>query len=479
MWIHALAQSYGVNIFENGKIAYANANHGIFDHLIKALFVRVFPALEPQYILRSFVLLFPVISLLATFAQTRKVLPSFAAVVSSICLSSAMLIIVHDIGHWNASIGRSDPTAFTLLVLAYLCYSTCEAGRLARTARHASYLAIALVWSTNWRIFPVALAIPIVMEQRRDTLRVGELIRIYLLIAGYTLATCTFFIAVWFHADISLYYRYFFGFFSAKSPWPPCSAPFSTMIQYVRTPAFALIIVFSVGPMLVELWKSFATKFSNLPRVLAALAVLGSLVVSIAAFKMNFMAAGYWYLCPQVIILLIYYNTRYKPNPGVAAMVLVGSLAVLSRSNNVPLARWQYDRLGESRSDARKYTDTLVLLDRTFGIYSEEAHLFKRSGPLPPIDMGDVVEAFAKVDYYGVRFTSVFNEQKSKIVSHAPMLVFVGGCASSAVKQLAEDGEYCLLLKSPTIQIGGGLYVRTDHIQDVQRFLATHSTNTF
>ena len=86
--------------------------------------------------------------------------------------------------------------------------------------------------------------IPIIMEQRHDALRIRELIRIYLLIIGYTLATCAFFIVVWFHSDASMYYRYFFGFFSAKSPLPPCSAPFQTMIHYVRTPAAIAFLIF-------------------------------------------------------------------------------------------------------------------------------------------------------------------------------------------------------------------------------------------
>jgi dihydrofolate reductase len=92
--------------------------------------------------------------------------------------------------------------------------------------------------------------------------------------------------------------------------------------------------------------------------------------------------------------------------------------------------------------------------------------------------MGDVAEAFAKVNYYGPRFTSVFLEQRSRLMAHEPVLVFVGSCASSAVKQLAENEEYCLWRKSPTLWIGGGVYVRKDHIEDVQRFLMSHAANS-
>ena len=477
IWLHALAQSYGINIFENDKIAYANANHGIFDHIIKAVFARAFRFLEPQYILRVFVVLFQMISFLSIFVHSRRNLSAIAALISSICLSCAMLIAVHDIGHWNTCIGRSDSTAFTLLVIAYLCYPTQASIDRTGLLRHLSYLAIALVLSTNWKVYPVALMIPIIMEQRHDALRIRELIRIYLLIAGYTLATCALFIAVWFHADASMYYRYFFGFFGAKSPLPPSSAPFQAMIHYVRTPAIAFLILLSVVPAFIEAWKHFFKHSGNWPRTLAAIAIFISLLILILAFKMNFWAGGYWYLCPQAIILVIYYNTRYKIGPALASVILVLSLCILSQSDNLPLMRWYYSRLGETLPAARKYAEELVLLDRAFGVYSEEAHLFKRTRALAPIDMGDVAETFAKANYYGPRFTAVFSEQRSRITSHEPVLVFVGPCASSAVKQLAEDEEYYLWRKSPTLAIGGGVYVRKDHIEDVQRFLMGHAAN--
>lgn len=477
MWLHALAQSFGTNIFTDDKIAYANANHGIFDHLIKAAFARAFPLWEPQYILRVFVLLFPAISLLAIFVHRQRNSPAPAALISALCLCCAMLIAVHDIGHWNTCIGRSDSTAFTLLAIAYLCYSTQAFTFPAMLLRHVSYLAIALVLSTNWKIYPVALMIPIIMEQRHDALRIRELIRIYLLILGYTAATCALFIVGWFHADAALYFHYFFGFFSAKSPMPPASAPFQLMIHYVRTPAIAFLILLSVVPAFIEASKHFIKQSGNWPRTLAAFASCMSLLILILAFKMNFHAGGYWYLCPQVIVLVVYYNTRYKIGPGLASVILVVSLGILSRSDNLPLVRWYYTNLGETLPAAREYAEELILLDQAFGVYSEEAHLFKRSQPLPPIDMGDVAEAFAKVNYYGPRFTSVFLEQRSRLMAHEPVLVFVGSCGSSAVKQFAENEEYCLWRKSPTLWIGGGVYVRKDHIEDVQRFLMSHAAN--
>ena len=476
-WLHALAQSYGVNIFEDRQIAYANVGHGIFDHIIKGVFAHGFRFIEPQYILRSFVLLFPAISALAIFAQSRKSQPAIAALISSICLCCAMLVFVEDIGHWFICVGRSDATALTLLVIACLCCSTDASSWQGRLLKHISCLAIALVLSTNWRVYPVALVIPLIVEQRQRTLQIGVLIRSYLLIFGYTLATCVFFIVGWFHGNASLYYRFFFGFFGAKSPWPANPAPFQTIVHYVRTPAIAFLILLSVLPALIEAWRHFIRHSGNWPRTLAAAAIFMGLFVSILALKMNFLAGGYYYLCPQVVVLVIYYNSRYKIGPGLASVILVLSLCILSQSDNLYLMRWYYRQLGETLPAARSYANKLVLLDQAFGVSSEEAFLFKRSRPLPPVDMGDVAEAFAKTDYVGPRFTAVFSEQRAKIISHEPVLVFVGACASTAFKQLAENEEYCLLLKSPTIAIGGGVYVRVDHLEDVQRFLMTHDAH--
>jgi len=477
LWLHALAQSHGINIFANAKIAYANANHGIFDHIIKAAFARAFPFLEPQYILRVFVLLFPAISFLSIFVHSRRNLPANTALLSALCLSCAMVITVHDIGHWLTCIGRSDATAFTLLALAYLCYSTDVSTRRARLLRHGSYLAIALVLSTNWKTYPLALMLPIIMEQYHDALRIRELIRIYLLILGYTAATCALFIMLWFHGDAAMYYRFFFGFFGAQSPLPPISASFQTMIHYARTPAVAVLLLLSVLPTLLEAWRHLKHS-GNWPRTWAAIATFMCFLVVVLAFKMNFSGGGFWYLSPQAIVLVVYYNTRYKIGPALAAVVLVLTLGVLSWSGNLPLMRWYYTNLGESLPAARKYTEELILLDHAFGVYSEEAFLFKRSRPLPPIDMGDVVEMFANANYYGPRFTAVYLAQESKVTAHEPVLVFVGPCASSAVKQLAENEEYCLWLKSPTLAIGGNVYVRKDHIEDMQRFLLSHATNS-
>ena len=478
MWLHALAQSYGINIFTDDKLAYVNANHGIFDHIIKGAFVRGFRFMEPQYILRSFVFIFPAISFLAIFVQSRRNLPATAALLNSLCLSAAMLVAMHDIGHWNTCIGRSDSTAFTLMAIAYLCYVKPAFTFPARLLQHFSYLAIALVLSTNWRIYPVALMIPLMMEQRHDALQIRELIRIYLLIIGYSLIACAFFIVVWFHADASLYYRSFFGFFGTKSPWPANPAPFQTVIHYVRTPAIAFLILFSVVPAFIETWKHFSKHSGNWPRTLAAIAILVSLLVSILALKMNFNAGGYWYLCPQVIALVVYYNTRYKIGPMLAAAILLLGLCILSRSDNLPLMRWYNQNLSETLPAARKYAEELVLLDGAFGVYSEEAFLFKHSTPLPPVDMGDAAEVFANTNFFGPRITAVFSEQRSKIIAHEPVLVFVGFCASSAFKQLAENEEYCLLLKSPSPGLGGNVYVRIDHIEEVQRFLMGHADNS-
>ena len=470
-WLHALAQSRGVNIFENDKVAYVMAVHGIVDHLIKAALLSVFRSWEPQYILRFFVLIFPVVSFFSIFVQSRRRLPAISAVLSALCLNGAMLVALHDIGHWATCIGRSDSTAFTLLAIAYLCYAPHRSSDLAKVSQHISSLAIALVLSTNWKWYPIALMIPIIMEQRHDALRIRELIRIYLPIIGYTVATCALFAAVWFHADVSFYFRYFFGLFFGKSPYAASGAPFQTIIHYVRTPAMAFLLLFSILPAFIEGWRHFVRHSGNWPKTLAAIALGVSLFISIAALKMNFSAGGYWYLCPQVIVLVIYYNTRYQIGPGLALAILALSLCVLARSDNLPLMRWYYAQLGETLPTARKYTDELVLLDQAFGVYSEEAHLFKRSSPLPPIDMGDGSENLAKVNYFGPRYTAIFEAQRSKVIAHQPVLLFVGACPSSAFKALSMNEEYCLLLISPAPAIGGGVYVRIDHLEDVQRIL--------
>ncbi|MBX3736369.1 MAG: hypothetical protein KF715_06770 [Candidatus Didemnitutus sp.] len=474
-WLHALAGSFGVNIFTDPHLAYANANHGIFDPLIKSVFVRALPSVEPQYILRSFVLLFPVVSLLASFVHSRRKLPLGPAVVAALGLSAAMLILLHDIGHWNTCIGRSDSTALTLLAVAFLGYAAPGDTTLSRVSRHGACLAIALVFSTNWRIYPVALVIPLLVEQSRDALRLRDLVRLYLVIAAYTIGTCAVFAAVWFHGDLAQYYRYFFGFFGTKSPWAAASSPFATMIHYVRTPAFAAIIVLSILPVLFESGKWLLARSGSLPRTLAALALALSLGASIAAFKMNFQGAGYWYLSPQAFVLLVYYQSRFTLGPGAASALLIGCLGMLWRSDNLPLMRWQYAQLAETLPAARRYTAELVLLDREFGICSEEAHLFKRTRNLPPVDMGDVAEAFANANYFGPRFTAVFAQQRARIVAREPVLVFVGGCGSSALKQLAQSEEYCLFRTSPTLWIGGAVYVRLDHLEEVQRFLVAHA----
>lgn len=470
-WLHALAQSYGINIFENDKIAYVMAVHGIFDHLVKAALLDVFRSWEPQYILRFFVLIFPVFSFFSIYVQSRRSLPAIPALISSLCLNGAMLVALHDIGHWNTCVGRSDSTAFTLLAIAYLCYATHRSTCLAKVFQHISSLAIALVLSTNWKWYPIALMIPIIMEQRHDALRIRELIRIYLLIIGYTVVTCALFAVVWFHADVSFYFRYFFGLFFGKSPYAASGATFQTIIHYVRTPAIAFLILLSVLPAFIELWRHFVKHSGNWPKTLAAIAVLVSILISILALKMNFMAGGYWYLCPQAILLVVYYNTRYKLGPGSAVVILALSLCILWRSDNLPLMRWYYAQLGETLPAARKYAQELILLDHAFGIYSEEAHLFRRSKNLPPIDMGDGSEILANVNYFGPRFTSIFEGQRSKVIAHQPVLLFVGACPSSAFKALSMNEEYCLLLASPAPAIGGGVYVRIDHMEDVQRIL--------
>jgi len=364
---------------------------------------------------------------------------------------------------------------------AYISFRTLPTSTIDFLLQQLSLILIALVFNTNWRAYPIAFMIPIVALQQDERATIRTISLLYIQIIVYTiLITCTF-IAIWFDFSITKYTHYFFGFFSASSPWSAITSTsfLHVLFHSIKTPSIIAVFVLSIYPAFHEIFiQDTATRpVAGLQAAAAPVAIFLSLLTSLFALKLNFSAGGLWYLCPQVILVTIYYNCRFSINLAGAVAIFACAVFLVRLSPNTTGMRYYYNTLDASRLAASDYARLLQDLDVRYGVFSEEEHLFRRTARLPLIDMGDTVEVFANANYFGTQFTNTYLHYVDEISSHTPVVVFKGNCSTSNLRRLIDSGDYIFLLASPPPLNAGAIYVRKDNLSNVRTILKARGIN--
>lgn len=450
VWLHVLAEQAGVSIYDHARVAFVNQNHGPLDPLLKQAISAALPFLSPAMVTRFFVLLLPVALWLAFWLGAR-LRPAVALVWAG---GLHMMLLGAQPPHFL--IGRSDPTALTLLAAMIAC------GASARSrGRHAATGALgALVVLTNWRYFPgvgaVALgfaaeSVMLSAEERRSrvALATGGALTL-----GF-LVPLALVLVFQFHGNIDQCYRHFVGFFTKASGWgtsdggplllsgegpaaPTGWALFALFLgKLIR--GYYWLIHLHIGA-LVGLWLGLSFPTERAPRLVQVRMLLPLIfllwLATSAGYLKNRGGGGLYYFAPFWLVLAVHLaravdwaRVPWRPARWVWTSFVIVGLPWLG------VAR-QSAVLASSAEQAHAFV--AGSRERAGGspIYSEDLHLHRDRYRGEVIDMGDTVHVISRSRYLGDEFTATAERAFAELERNPPPFVVTGGYGSPPLRAL-------------------------------------------
>ncbi|HWA27686.1 MAG TPA: hypothetical protein VG734_18665 [Lacunisphaera sp.] len=451
-WLYVLAGRAGISIYDHGQVAFLNMNHGPLDPLLKHLLATVLPFLSAAMVTRFFVLLLPLGLWLALVRACRQ--RKGAALLWGLGLYLFLLGLQPP----NFLVGRSDPTAlFLLALLLWTAGSSLHevTGSPRRRLLGAGLTGLigALVLLTNWRFAPAVGAVigAFALERLLAAAPGARWPAFGLHVAGIVAVGGATFLAILlmvFHGDWTLYYRHFFGFFSADSGWgalrtgdfqllPPALVGAHWPIHLLALGCAALGVAFpsAQAPRRVQLW--------------AWLPLLGLLwLTCCAAYFLNRSGGGLWYF-GAFYVLLAFHLARavgwdQPALRGLRELVLLALFCALPWR-----ATWQQaEQLTDSFAPAQAFLHATRELAGGARIHSEDYYFFKDRYEGEVIDMGDVLFKVSATGYYGPELTATTQRYFARLRSEPPRFVISGGSISPVLAELLAQ-RYRPVLRIP------------------------------
>ncbi len=408
VWLHALTLKSGINILDHEKLAYANMNHGPLDSWIKCAIATVAPFLPSQTIIRLPVLLLLLTSVCVARIMLRGQVQSAwpAALISG---SLFFLLWLSPNGVFGL-VGRTDATCLWLMMLGglFLFYAIENAARRLMWSALSGIAGMAAILTCSRYIPGVACmaALGALVLGTRERLSFSAWLQ---LVGTVHLAMAALFLIVFIaaaHADASLYYKHFIGFFRAGSGWldvgPPSWNIFFAELTGLPWLSLAGILVLNIG-IVVMLFRFIVNAESrrHWPMVLGAPILSLLWFVYFYAFRSNFAGGGLWYFAPFFLVvfwlLLLTQKSWSRRNPIlIRALIFAGALAMI----NFPLIGRGLAQMVQQWPEASSGKDIATRLDTGYSVLSENSFLYKQrySGEL--IDMGDVVPQVARSGFF-------------------------------------------------------------------------------
>ncbi|HVZ74907.1 MAG TPA: hypothetical protein VHJ20_21140 [Polyangia bacterium] len=472
-WMLVLAKRAGVDIYDTSRSAFVNMNHGPMDPLLKGWIAEHAPWLPGHTVVRIFVFLMPFFFLGAAYHVGRR------SWTEALLAAGAFYLLLADITNMTV-VGRSDATFFCALAVGLSLTHALLVNRhqnwtnLRYVALQVAFGACgAVMFLTVWRIFPtigVMVLLTFAKQVTESSYRFWRtaISALVLYTAGFALVWIPVFVLE-LHADFSLYYQRFFGFFTHESGWGtfPC-AQFRLFPIEMYEPRVGLALL--LGGLVV-------TAFYRLRRERAQLVVwLLMLPTGWAVYAYAFYAngGGVHYFCPFVPItwFLIVHALRRRGQWRPVAQVVVAGLFVW-------VYPWKplFTRGEQLRALAAESRTFLKQVDERVGsqpVLGENSHLYKRWYRAEVIDSGDAVDAINGRKYYGEVFSRTYHQYLDDLVAHPPKFVMsaalnaadVASAATPRLTQLLRE-RYRLAIAGPSTFIANGsggtnLYERKD-----------------
>jgi hypothetical protein len=474
VWLAVLALRAGINIYDQSQVVFVNLNHGPFDPLLKSAIATSFPFLESWQVTRFPVLILPYLFLTLAWRMIRKsAVESFLRVVFLGSMGYLFLVVS---AKEFLFVGRSDSTVAVLLLIL-LCISTSPfTQRKWVTALRGflSGLLATLVILTNWRTGPTAVAILLFTfwHLRSDKEASRRLLGVYAgCCAIASLITSGLMLYHVSKLNLSIYYKYFFGFYSNAAGWSAgesfnglAMAFFLSLFDPTASPGSLKggPLVLALFVCALVLWKRGA--ISNENRAWLFLAFC-SFSFCALAYYLNYWGGGSWYFIPFLIILWCFLCSNClsisQARLNLLGIVLLGLLCVNFRTALAPTIS-RASRIQEARALMARVRS----LQETSSIVSEDTFFFRTRYRGELIDMGDTASVFAKSAYFGHDFRQTVQRHFAEVQSNPPDYIITGFTESPELRALIKE-KYTLIADGPAnfTANGGGeskLYMRKD-----------------
>jgi len=469
VWLAVLALKAGINIYDQSQVVFVNLNHGPFDPLLKTAIAILFPFLESWQVIRLPVFILPFLFFILAWKMIGKLaVGSFLHVLFFGSVGYLFLVIS---AKEFLFVGRSDSTvAVLLLILLYISISS-SAKTIFVTALYGFLAGLlgTLVTLTNWRTGPTAIAILLFTfwQLRTDKQASHRLMGVYIgACATASVITSGLMLYHVSNLNLSVYYQYFFGFYSKAAGWSIDASYGGSPIRFLLSLFNPIAAASKGGPLLLTLtaYALIPGKGESVNKGWLLLSTFSFLFCAIA-YYMNYWGGGQWYFIPFLIILWFFFCANF-PRITLSKLTLLGFCILVLICLNVKTVVIPTLKRVVTMEQAHEFMATVRALQKTNSVLSEDTFLFRTSYQGELIDMGDTVSVFAKSDYFGEDFKQTVKRHFEQVRSNPPDYLITGFTESPELRMLIEE-RYILLADGPANLTANGhreskLFIRKD-----------------
>ena len=245
-----------------------------------------------------------------------------------------------------------------------------------------------------------------------------------------------------FDFDLPLYYKHFFGTYTAASGHGHRTYAHASPIWFfgsLLNPT-ANLDNLKGGPVLwaLALYLLVPGKSSAENR---AWFLLGAFVfmTCTAAYFFNYYGGGQWYYIPFVIVLWFFLCSNYR-SMSISRRAAVGVLAAALLCVNASTVVMPSLQRVASFASAANFMGELRSLQTKHRIVSEDTFFFRTTYHGELIDMGDMVSRIrSRGDYYGDEFNQTVDRHFEQIKKDPPDYIVTGFTASPELRRLSEE----------------------------------------
>ncbi len=441
VWLHVLAQRAGISIYDHAQVAFVNQNHGPLDPLLKHWLATLLPFLPPAMVTRSFVVALP----LGLWLALKRAMPDTPTAALAWAFGLQLFLLGLQPPHFL--LGRSDPTALFFFALMLWSAAAPENETSASTGkfrwlRHAVTGTLgALSLLANWRNFPAVGAVLVgfgveAIAAAPSTRRLSVVGSLASALAVGLLAPIAVIVAFQFRGDLDLYWRHFFGFFSAASGWGSTRAEIFSLVPSALVASHWLLHLGALAA--IALGLTYPT--TRVPRAMQAWVWLPLLALlwltGSVAYYLNHGGGGLHYFA-AFYVLLAFHLARTIDWPRIARPSVRFALPAALVIGLPWTTTWQQClTLARSSESAHAFLQACREQAAGAAIYSEDYQLFKDRYRGERIDMGDEVFSVSRARYFGPAFTTTAEEAFATLEKNPPPFVLTGGCGSPALQAL-------------------------------------------
>jgi hypothetical protein len=446
----------------------------------------LFPFLESWQVARISVLLLPYAFLLVAWKSLFK---QSKSLLDALYLGSIGYLFLVVTAKEFIFVGRSDATAALLLLpLIYFSFALTPTTVGSNAVIGGLWGAFGMsVILTNWRMLPIVSGLflfTLWMLRFKHLLKLRN-IASYIAGCACSMAVILAFVLYYsFDFDLPLYYKHFFGTYTAASGHGHRTYAHASPIWFfgsLLNPT-ANLDNLKGGPVLwaLALYLLVPGKLSAENRAWLLLGVV-VFTACTAAYFFNYYGGGQWYYVPFVVILWFFICANYW-SMSTLRQAGVGVLAaVLLCVNAGTVVKPSMQRVA-SFTGAANFMGEVRSLQAGHSILSEDMFFFRTSYQGELIDMGDMVSRIrSRGNYYGDEFNRTVDRHFQQVKNDPPDYIVTGFTASPELRRLA-DQNYLWVASGPANFTGNGFgesqLLRRKDLVEAERQSRQHSGQT-